>query len=256
MMLAILIFYFIFEFSLQCQSPQTFSLPILHPLHSSNEASFPNNTNELADSHEKEKVQLMTTVLPSQSRNFNSSRSTSSTRIVSMTSSNLTRHLVFNNPPIQAWPMRRGCGANIFTGSNLQNSSQGLLGGYSAAPYEFPWAAYLEIESLYTGTQEQCGGAIIDEDWVITSAQCCGKATSHRYTCSSSFNNCKYLIVYNNCRSVRVNIGSNNRKTFGFSLNASKLVIHPFFNQNNVLNNDFCLIQLPSLFFSLIPLKL
>lgn len=52
--------------------------------------------------------------------------------------------------------------------------SQGrIVNGKTATPGEFPWIVSLQYASSKNDPIEhQCGGAIINQNWVLTSAQC------------------------------------------------------------------------------------
>jgi secreted trypsin-like serine protease len=46
-----------------------------------------------------------------------------------------------------------------------------ISGGVETAPNEFPWQAYLQVE-LENGATSDCGGSLISERWILTSAGC------------------------------------------------------------------------------------
>jgi secreted trypsin-like serine protease len=48
-----------------------------------------------------------------------------------------------------------------------------IVGGVETAPNEFPWQAYLQVELENGGTyRPKCGGSLISERWILTSAYC------------------------------------------------------------------------------------
>ena len=46
-------------------------------------------------------------------------------------------------------------------------SNYKIVGGREAIPYSWPWMVSLRVNGTH-----QCGGAIIDDQWVITAAHC------------------------------------------------------------------------------------
>jgi secreted trypsin-like serine protease len=47
-----------------------------------------------------------------------------------------------------------------------------IVGGVETAPNEFPWQALLQVEMENGDTSRFCGGSLISERWILTSAGC------------------------------------------------------------------------------------
>ncbi|XP_059472963.1 transmembrane protease serine 9-like [Neocloeon triangulifer] len=93
-----------------------------------------------------------------------------------------------------------------------------IVGGSSASLGQFPWQAFLGIESSYL-----CGASLITTMWVLSAAHCHGS----------------YYVV---------TLGSISRSTpssGAVSLNTAISYVHEGYDDNN-LNNDIMLIRLPS----------
>jgi hypothetical protein len=59
------------------------------------------------------------------------------------------------------------CGmANWMNGDNNR-----IVGGVQAYPNEFPWQAFVKVET-YNGKIFYCGGSLVDDRWILTTAQC------------------------------------------------------------------------------------
>jgi secreted trypsin-like serine protease len=70
-----------------------------------------------------------------------------------------------------------GCGLPLDDAEDVTTSSSAIIGGSYATAGQFPWMARLFIfEDGYTNN---CGGALISKDWVVTAAHCVdGSATA------------------------------------------------------------------------------
>jgi hypothetical protein len=60
-----------------------------------------------------------------------------------------------------------GCGvANLMDGETDR-----IVGGVQAIPNEFPWQAFVKVETN-AGIIYYCGGSLIADRWILTSARC------------------------------------------------------------------------------------
>ena len=103
----------------------------------------------------------------------------------------------------------------------------GIIGGTDAKEFEFP--SQVSIQWNVDGFNTACGGSIIDANWVLTAAQCCGGATAN------------YSIYY------KLQI---NQSLFDVTTDVRKavqIIQHPDWTPM-FLQNDFCLIQVDTPF--------
>lgn len=94
-----------------------------------------------------------------------------------------------------------------------------IVGGEKTDIKEHPWQVALDIKG------GQCGGSIIDQNWVVTAAHCFG-VTKKR-------------------EDVRVKTGINNRRIGGAWSNVGRVVIHEKYNAKTH-ENDVALVKLKS----------
>ncbi|XP_036944128.1 prostasin-like [Acanthopagrus latus] len=117
------------------------------------------------------------------------------------------------------------------TGSNAQldvcgqaplNTNPRIVGGHAAVEGAWPWQVSLQVSD-----QHLCGGSLINDQWVLTAAQCLvGRATS-RY---------KVILGRNALNSTSPN---------ELIRTVSRLIRHPAYNINT-LDNDIGLVKLSS----------
>ena len=51
-----------------------------------------------------------------------------------------------------------------------------IVGGSPATPNEFPFMVSMQLQQLMDGNySHQCGGSIINENWVVSAAHCAGR---------------------------------------------------------------------------------
>ncbi|XP_045899466.1 serine protease 33-like [Micropterus dolomieu] len=99
-----------------------------------------------------------------------------------------------------------------------------IVGGQVATPGSWPWQA-----SLRTSGSHFCAGTLINNQWVMTAAQCCASSGVSTST----------LTVYLGLQSLQ---GINPNQV---SRTVSQIIIHPNFISGNI-NNDICLLKLSS----------
>lgn len=74
----------------------------------------------------------------------------------------LTQSCIF---PLPFSPIPPECGERLTFEGGPQYSR--IIGGIEAEAGEFPW-----LVSIQAGNEHFCGGAIIDEWWIVTAAHC------------------------------------------------------------------------------------
>jgi secreted trypsin-like serine protease len=79
----------------------------------------------------------------------------------------------FAEPPI--WYTGGQCGVSLYEDAGSMDLPPGkIVGGQVARPYEFPWQVSIRHKS---SDGHYCGGSIINEQWVVSSASCMGGET-------------------------------------------------------------------------------
>jgi len=103
-----------------------------------------------------------------------------------------------------------------------------IVGGVEAVPHSFPWqVALLSYDGAPTAG---CGGSIINNNWILTAAHCCG--TPGRPIAPSSR---KIRVGAHDLRNQELNA-----KTYSLE----RVVQHPSYAGPPTYNNDFCLLKL------------
>ncbi|CAG2175020.1 unnamed protein product [Oppiella nova] len=97
-----------------------------------------------------------------------------------------------------------------------------VVGGRNAPINLAPWQVLFLSPTV--GGDYQCGGSLINKDWVLTAGHCC-------YTPPISGSK------------IQIQYGGTNKNYMPFATTASKVVIHPQFNITSV-DHDFCLVKL------------
>ncbi|XP_028978875.2 tryptase-2 [Esox lucius] len=105
-------------------------------------------------------------------------------------------------------------------GSSVPRARSTIVGGQDAPEGRWPWMAYLKI----TGDVKACGGSLLNEEWVLTSAHCMKKINRE-----SSY-------VYLGVRSAKFL-----REEQAFNRTMSHIVFHP---NSEDFDNDIALIKL------------
>jgi hypothetical protein len=103
------------------------------------------------------------------------------------------------------------------------STKQKIVGGIEARPHSWPWQV-----ALVVGKEEAlaCGGSVIDHHYVLTAAHCCdGQTTSL----------------------LRIRVGEHNlrgsREPNAITYELKNIFMHPRYNRQPVLSNDFCLLE-------------
>jgi secreted trypsin-like serine protease len=107
---------------------------------------------------------------------------------------------------------------NVLTGK----TSGRIVGGVEAKAHSWPWQIVLLVNGQF-----QCGGSIINENYVMTAAHCCA--------------------ITSNPASFTVRVGAHNRVASEPSQAnhvVAKKIQHPQYGSVPSTNNDFCLLKL------------
>ncbi|XP_023251617.1 serine protease 27-like [Seriola lalandi dorsalis] len=120
--------------------------------------------------------------------------------------------------------------AFMVTGNNAQSSVCGtaplntkIVGGQSAVPGAWPWQASLYMNGIFF-----CGGSLINNQWVLTGAQCFPSTSTSG------------LVVYLGRDKQSVTTSPNQQ-----SRSVTMVIKHPSYNSIN-FNNDIALVKLSS----------
>ncbi|XP_056256779.1 serine protease 1-like [Seriola aureovittata] len=121
--------------------------------------------------------------------------------------------------------------AFMVTGNNAQSSVCGtaplntkIVGGQSAVPGAWPWQASLYMNGIFF-----CGGSLINNQWVLTGAQCFPSTSTSG------------LVVYLGRDKQSVTTSPNQQ-----SRSVTMVIKHPSYNSIN-FNNDIALVKHPRL---------
>ena len=83
--------------------------------------------------------------------------------------------LSYKFPPVLLEGLMAKLELKTSSSSNSVNlDSSRILGGVETTPNEFPWQAFLVIQST-NGDTYVCGGSIVSNQWVLTAAHCLEK---------------------------------------------------------------------------------
>ncbi|XP_055344099.1 transmembrane protease serine 9-like [Paramacrobiotus metropolitanus] len=115
------------------------------------------------------------------------------------------------------------CGIPMGSGNGPASVFQRIVGGVPVAPLSWPWAV-----ALVTGGQHFCGASVLNNQWVVTAAQCIDPSTETQFK-----------------QFVQVYYGNQNLSKIPDSqkVTVARAIMHPNYNINN-LNNDVALIKL------------
>ena len=123
----------------------------------------------------------------------------------------------------------------FFTGTKAENAK--ITGGTSVAISDFPWQVFLLAGNF------QCGGSIIDENWVVTAAHCTENDNGSAILASD----------------MVVKVGANDpySSSDGKNYLVSQVIVHEAYN-NQTLENDIALLRIngPINFPNATPVKL
>ena len=136
------------------------------------------------------------------------------------------------------------CGRSIlWSRDDIRSNSTDVIGnfqvlsdaGYVASePHEFPWQVWLSGRHFFNQSTA-CGGALVNKDWILTSANCCIALSPKALTIvggwTSGFMNDKF--------SVKVS----------FMTTSAEIVVHPLAHATR-MGYDFCLVKIASTLIS------
>lgn len=100
----------------------------------------------------------------------------------------------------------------------------GIVGGQNFEITQAPWQAYLEIllDDGFSSDVEKCGGAIVNEKWILTAAHCVNGPDIAK---------------------INVRVGSTFRDRGGKVISVASIIIHGKFDERT-LDYDFSLLKL------------
>jgi secreted trypsin-like serine protease len=79
-------------------------------------------------------------------------------------------------------------------GEHTNNNDDRIAGGVTAAPNEFPWMAFLELFREFNKVvppptdPNVCAGTLINNQWILTSADCLDELVYKNFNFSMAFN--------------------------------------------------------------------
>ncbi|EFX82247.1 hypothetical protein DAPPUDRAFT_316923 [Daphnia pulex] len=136
------------------------------------------------------------------------------------------------SPPKNGENAQYACG--VSNGISKANKGQDKIGvGVEAGYVEFPWQAYIEIQ-MKSGTSYTCGGSLISDQWILTSAQCLKTNTE-----GDQIVEVWVTLGMHNYKTAN----DLNRRTFELDITNS-FFFHPDYSET--LDADIALIKLPS----------
>lgn len=115
--------------------------------------------------------------------------------------------------------------ALMATGARAESDAPAIVGGQEADPGEWPWQVALVSKGIDPGNGQFCGGALIDERWVLTAAHCVDTATTNSLDIVAGIHD----LVTVDAGAVRVAL--------------SQIIVHPGWN-DSTKDNDIALLKL------------
>ncbi|OWA55469.1 putative Chymotrypsinogen B, partial [Hypsibius exemplaris] len=114
-----------------------------------------------------------------------------------------------------------GCGTPVNAPILRSPTGERIVGGVDARQHSWPW----QISMLSNG-RHNCGGSIIDHQWVVTAAHCCTGGPA------------QYKV-----RVGEHDIGSGNGEVNAWTYDVERVVSHPRYNRDGPRSNDICLLK-------------
>ncbi|XP_022658191.1 chymotrypsinogen B-like [Varroa jacobsoni] len=111
-----------------------------------------------------------------------------------------------------------------------KRASSLIIGGEEAIAHEFPWQVSLQKRGPFKSAwQHNCGGSLIDEQWVLTAGHCFRKVACHKYRIAAGGHNLSGI-----------------NELDGVYRKPKKCVVNPMYHSAPCLrhNYDFALVQL------------
>nr|CAH0103335.1 unnamed protein product [Daphnia galeata] len=105
-----------------------------------------------------------------------------------------------------------------------------IVGGVQAFPNKFPWQSFVKVETS-SGKISYCGGSLIDDRWILTTARCV----------SIPGETVRYLSVYLGAHDITASYEANRRLYNGY-----EIYIHPEWNPTTMAG-DIAMIKLAAI---------
>ncbi|XP_015794457.1 chymotrypsin B-like [Tetranychus urticae] len=97
-----------------------------------------------------------------------------------------------------------------------------IVNGTEFYPHKYPWLVSLQIERSAGDYAHNCGGSILNDQWIVTAGHC----------------------FFANLTRLSVLVGAHDLATSGRRYKVAQFIQHPDYNTSPVVRNDIALIQL------------